>query len=580
MVGPPGIPHIKHILTSTPEHCAGRVRGLRSIGAWTRPRPGPAVLLEREHEVERVGAALRSAGRKRGRPWSSRARRGWGSHGCSRRPRAGVGPRPPRPQRAGTELEQGVPVRGRATALRAPAAGADGDERDRWLAGGAGRRRAHRRRPSAPGRPHQAQRPAIPATRGNTACTGSRPTSPPIRSRCWSTTCSGATRSSARTPRVHRPPLEGMLALILAATARSRADARAGDARWRSAAELLRLSPPTEAVGALVAARLSDEPDDRFVRACVDVTGANPFYVGELLDEAARGLRPTAVAAAEIGAIVPRGVANAVCSVWAAGAGSRAALAARAQRSATAPRWATPRGWPDWRRRPRCWLGLVSAGRGPAARSASPTPSCARRSTPTCRPPNASGCTRRGDDLRERGARGQVAAQVMNTEPAADLGAVALPGRARDALALGDAAGAAALFSAPRRASGRGRPPCRPARARRGAARAGAPEAIAPLTEIVERGEDAAAIAAAAIELSGVLLRRRASEGARSCAAPRSAPRGAARAARCRAAGRQLQLGDGSARGRADDVALRDPGGPARDVLQATTLARSPWKRC
>ena len=64
----------------------------------------------------------------------------------------------------------------------------------------------------------------------------------------------------------------------------------------------------------LVAARrLASEPDDRFVRACLEVTGGNPFLVGELLDEAAaRGLAPTATAAAEVGAIVPRGVANAV----------------------------------------------------------------------------------------------------------------------------------------------------------------------------------------------------------------------------------------------------------------------------
>ena len=46
-------------------------------------------------------------------------------------------------------------------------------------------------------------------------------------------------------------------------------------------------------------------------------------------------------------------------------------------------------------------------------------------------------------------------------------------------------------------------------------ARAGAPEAIAPLSEIVERGQDAGAIAAAAIELSGMLFfAGRAAEGA------------------------------------------------------------------
>src|SRR5262249_5946296 len=78
--------------------------------------------------------------------------------------------------------------------------------------------------------------------------------------------------------------------------------------------ELLRLSPLTEvAVAALVYARLGIEPDGRFVRACVQATGGNPFLVGELLDEAAaRDLDPTAAAAADIAAIVPPGVANAV----------------------------------------------------------------------------------------------------------------------------------------------------------------------------------------------------------------------------------------------------------------------------
>jgi predicted ATPase len=80
------------------------------------------------------------------------------------------------------------------------------------------------------------------------------------------------------------------------------------------AVELLRLSPLTEAaVGAVVAARLSAEPEDRFVRACLRLTGGNPFLLGELLDEAAaRGIEPTAAAAVDVGAIVPRGVANAV----------------------------------------------------------------------------------------------------------------------------------------------------------------------------------------------------------------------------------------------------------------------------
>jgi predicted ATPase len=78
--------------------------------------------------------------------------------------------------------------------------------------------------------------------------------------------------------------------------------------------ELLRLAPLTkEAIRSVVAARLSGEPDDRFVDACSQVTGGNPFLLGELLDEAAaRDLDPKAAAAAEVSDILPRGVANAV----------------------------------------------------------------------------------------------------------------------------------------------------------------------------------------------------------------------------------------------------------------------------
>src|SRR5947208_5133646 len=80
------------------------------------------------------------------------------------------------------------------------------------------------------------------------------------------------------------------------------------------AADVLRPSPRTHAaIAALVASRLAGEPHDEFVRACVEVTDGNPFLVGELLEEAAaRGLEPTAVAAASIGEIVPYGVAQAV----------------------------------------------------------------------------------------------------------------------------------------------------------------------------------------------------------------------------------------------------------------------------
>ena len=332
------------------------------------------------------------------------------------------------------------------------------------------------------------------------------------------------------------------------------------------AAELLRPAPLTEAaVAALVAARLSDEPDDRFVRACLEVTGGNPFLVGELLDEAAaRGLDPTAAAAAEVGAIVPRGVANAVLlrlarlapaaaalarALSALGDGAQVGDAARLAGLAGADLEAA-------------MAALVSAGvveSGGTVRFTHPilrTAIYGDLSPAERERLHHAAAT----ILRERGApAGQVAAQVMHTEPAADPEAVALlRDAARDALALGDAAGAAALLS-----RALDEPPADGDRAAvllelgQAHARAGAPEAIAPLSEIVERGEDAAAIAAAAIELSGMLFfAGRAAEGAailRRAQERLPAARAGTRAARGRAARPQLHLGVGPARGRRDD---------------------------
>jgi DNA-binding CsgD family transcriptional regulator len=182
--------------------------------------------------------------------------------------------------------------------------------------------------------------------------------------------------------------------------------------------------------------------------------------------------------------------------------------------------------------------------------------------------------------LRQRDAPAiEVAAHVMHVGPSADPEAVALLREAaREALALGDAAGAAALLS---RALDEPPTPdeCGAVLLELGLARAraGAPEAVGPLSEVVEHGEDAAAIAAAAIELSGMLF---------------FAGRPAEGAAILRRAQDRLPVSDpardqlevallgvsytsASARREAEPAiaALRDPGGPARDVLQATTLA-------
>ena len=182
--------------------------------------------------------------------------------------------------------------------------------------------------------------------------------------------------------------------------------------------------------------------------------------------------------------------------------------------------------------------------------------------------------------LRERAApRGQVAAHVMQTEPASDPNAVALLRQvAHDALALGDADRAAALLS-----RALDEPPAdgdRPAillELGQALARSGAPEAIAPLSEIIERGKDPAGIAAAAIELSGMLFfGGQAGEGAAVLRrAQERLPAGEPARKQLEVALLGVSSTSASARREADATiaALRDPGGPARDVLQATTLA-------
>ena len=173
----------------------------------------------------------------------------------------------------------------------------------------------------------------------------------------------------------------------------------------------------------------------------------------------------------------------------------------------------------------------------------------------------------------------QVAAQVMQTEPAADPAAVALlRAAARDALRLGDATGAATLLSrAVDEPPADGEVAVVLLELGQAQARAGAPEAIAPLSEIVEHGEDDAMVAAAAIELSGMLFfTGRAGEGTAILRrAKERLPAGAP-------AHEQLDIAllgvcgtSASARREADATiaGLRDPGGPAHGALQAATLS-------
>jgi predicted ATPase len=552
----------------------------------------PAALLEREHEVERVRAALHAAGQQRGRALVIEGAAGMGKSRLLEEARA-------RASELGvwvlgaraTELEQGFPFGIVRQLLERPLLEADTSERERWLAGAAALAAD-----VLTGAPTSASvAPASGPAAGDSGyawqhglywltsnIAADSPLALVVDDLQW---CDAP---SARALAFIARRLEGQpLALILATrpldpTLTPEAATLGGD----PAAELLRLPALTQAaIRALVAARMSNEPNERFVRACLDVTGGNPFLVGELLDEAAaRGLDPTAAAAAEIGEIVPRGVANAVllrlARLTPKAAGLARALSALGDgaQMGDAARLAGVAG-DDL---DAAMAGLVSAGvveSGGAVRFTHPILRSAIYG-------DLSAAERErlhraaSRILRERGAPSvQVAAHVMQTEPAADAGTVALLREAaRDALALGDAAGAAALLS-----RGLEEPPAQHDRYAvllelgQARARAGAPDAIEPLSEILEHCEDAAAIAAAAIELSGALFYAgRAAEGAAILrrAQGRLPASGPAR--------EQLQitllgLSSTSASARRDAepaiAALRDPGGPAHGVLQATTLA-------
>ncbi len=189
--------------------------------------------------------------------------------------------------------------------------------------------------------------------------------------------------------------------------------------------------------------------------------------------------------------------------------------------------------------------------------------------------------------LRDRGAparpgRGARHAHRALRQP----GAVALlRDAARDALALGDAAGAAALLS-----RALDEPPAPGDRAAvllelgQARARAGAPEAIAPLTEIVEQAEDAARDRRGGDRAQRDALLRRPPRRGGGDPAPRPGAdpgrRAGARAARGRSAGRQLHLGVGPARSRG----RRSPSCGTRAARPATCCRRrrsprSRWTR-
>jgi DNA-binding CsgD family transcriptional regulator len=552
----------------------------------------PVALLEREHEVEGIRAVLQAAGRRAGGALIIEGAPGLGKsrlleEARARAPELGLRVLAAR----ATQLERGFPFGVVRQLFERALLGADGGDRERWLAGAAGLAAdvligAPGTVSSAPATgaagvdPGYAWQHGLYWLASNLAADS--PLALVVDDLQW---CDApSTRALAFMAR----RLEGQpLALVLATRPLDPAlMPEAATLAADPATRVLRPSPLTQAaVGELVAAKLSTEPDDRFVRACAEVTGGNPFLVGELLDEAAaRGLEPTAAAAADVASIVPRGVANAVLVRLArlppaAGALARALTAL--DDGAQVGDAALLAGLADADLE-TAMAALVSAGivePGGTVRFAHPM---LRTAIYGDQSPAERQRLHRGAAkiLRGRGApAGQVAAQLMHTEPESDPATVALLHEAAyEAWTLGDATGAAALLSRALE-----EPPPQADRHRilldlgQAHARAGAPEAIAPLSEIVEHGEQPTAIAKAATELSGMLFYAgRASEAAAILRRARERlPTDDPAREQLEVAVLGVSYTTASARREADETIakLRDPGGPARDLLQATTLA-------
>jgi len=519
MLGPDGAPHIGRIPDIHPRtlRCprAGlTIGGLMSPSAVARP----VALLEREQEVERIHAVLHAAGRRGGGALIIEGAPGIGKSrllGEAREeaPRLGLRVLAAR----ATQLEQGFPFGVVRQLFERALLDADDAERERWLAGAAalaselltGAALAPAAANLSPIDPGYAWQHGLYWLASNIAA--DTPLALVVDDLQW---CDAP---SARALAFMARRVEGQPVALILAT-RPPDPAETPEAAVLVADPIVELVSPEplspSGVEALVAARLAEEPDGGFIGACVEVTGGNPFLLGELLEEAAaNSLKPTAATAPAVATLVPRGVANAVLlrlsrlapeagalarALSALGDGAQvgdAGLLARLTGAETEAAMAA-----------LVAAGVVEAGR--TVRFLHPILGTAIYGdlSPAERERLHHGAA---TILRDRGApAGVVAAQVMHTEPAGDPEAVALLRQAaREALALGDAAGAAALLERALE-----EPPAEDERPEllvelgRAYARAGAREGIAALSEIVEQGERSADIAAAAIELSGMLF--------------------------------------------------------------------------
>jgi DNA-binding CsgD family transcriptional regulator len=548
---------------------------------------GPAALLERELELEYAHAALRAVGQGVGSVLVIEGPPGIGKSRLlddakGRAVRLGFRVLSAR----ATELEQGFPYGVVRQLFERLVTQASDDERHRWLAGAAALAAdvlTGTPAPSPTGDPAYAWQHGLYWLASNIS--SDAPLVLAVDDLQW------IDRPSARALAFIARRLEGQpLGLILATRPLDPDETQVSATLVTDpATRVLRPSPlTTAAVGTLVRDRLGAEPHERFVAACLRTTGGNPFLLGELLDEAATcGLLPTAAAAGELAELIPPGVAGTVLLRLSRQSPPAAALArglsvlADGAPAGDAGRLAAVSG-PELE---AAMGSLVLAGilePGGTVRFRHPIVRTAIYGdlSPAERERLHRDASRL---LAERGAPcGQIAAQVMHTDPTANGDVVELLREAaREALALGDAVGAAALL-----ARALAEPPASELRTAvvlelgQAHARAGAPEALAPLSEIVGVATEPEMIVAAAIELSGMLFfAGRTDEGAAVLDRAQARLRAVAPAHPARERLEVALLGvsytAASARIAAQSTiaGLTDPGGPATTVLEATTLA-------
>ncbi len=140
IVRPSGNSHIGQTsLTSTPEHCAAAGASPTIDRRMDQSAVAqPATLLEREHELERVRAALRAVGQRAGGVLVIEGAAGMGKSRLLEEARVRASELGVRVLSArATELEQGFPFGVVRQLFERTLLEADAGERDRWLAGAA-----------------------------------------------------------------------------------------------------------------------------------------------------------------------------------------------------------------------------------------------------------------------------------------------------------------------------------------------------------------------------------------------------------------------------------------------------------